>query len=94
MNRYRGTAVLLVTLFTLVVLGVALYVLTPRRDLGEVQSNMAHTLVAAVAGLRQRCHLPPGPSLESLRDTPWGWAAGLAAVVSVLMLLQRHGDGR
>ena len=88
MNRHRGAAALLVTLFTLVVLGIALYVLSPRRDLRDIQSHVGHTLGNGVEGLLQHV-----PSFDTLLGTPWGWAAILGLFVVVLAFVQR-GPGR
>lgn len=83
MNRYRGTTVLLVALFTLALLGVALYAFTPRRAGADIDTQVVHTMVAALDGLLQRCGVSPHSTRTALQATPWDWVGGLAAAVAI-----------
>ena len=92
MSRYRGAAVFLATLFTLIALGLALYLLVPRRDLGEVETHVLDGMLATMDGVLQRCGLTGGLGVEPLQA--WNWLGGTAVVFLVLALLHQRASRR
>jgi hypothetical protein len=84
MKRHRGNAVLLVTLFLLVLLGVAFYLFTPRRDLGDVRTHVVDTMVATFDGLLHRLGIP------TPERSAWNAAPVLLGVVLGVLLARRR----
>ncbi len=87
MKSHRGNAVLLVTLFLLVLLGVAFYLFTPRRDLGDVQAHVVDTMVATLDGLLHRLGIPT-PDWRPL--SAWNAVPVVAGVLLGLYLARRR----
>jgi len=92
MSRYRGAAVFVATLFTLIALGLAFYILVPRREIQGVETHVLDGMVATVQGLLGRCGLPGLGSLAVLQGPPWNWLAGAGAIVLVLTFLYLGGS--